>query len=498
MTYRIAAFVALGFAAGVGRLEAQQEWRNVTCDLKPGHYLVSSGVVYLKNADSTAFSQMRDKNLGDAKRVLLQALGSSDQQKNPAAWYWLGRYYIETNDVRGVDTAFAKALALAPRCKDDINSWRRRMWVPVLNAGIAAWQAGHIDSAITALRNANQIYDGEPAGFSYLGTLFANAHQTDSAAKYFRLAIQAAQDPKFAKDKKDAMFNLARVYHAEGRYDDAVAAYQGYLTAYPRDMQATAGLAAVYSQSGKPEQARALYSDILAHADSADAADLFAVGRELLNGIPKAPDTSSQNAACRNEAHAKPGLTPRQIAARCDSSGAKAMRAYDAQVKAGYAPAEQAFIAGLAKSPYDRDALFTLAGVAALAGDTARALDAGLRLYALDPVNRGTLRMVAQAWQLRGRTDSTLKYLKAADSLSLEVTVGTFTPDEHGATVSGLFTNLKSKPLDPQTFTFEFLDSKGGVVTANVEKIPPLSPGENRTFEIKVTGNGITAWRYKR
>src|SRR5256885_12805050 len=51
--------------------------------------------------------------------------------------------------------------------------------------------------------------------------------------------------------------------------------------------------------------------------------------------------------------------------------------------------------------------------------------------------------------QVRGNKDSTLHYLTIADSLSLEVSVGTFTPRDSGVALSGLFTNPKAKQSPP-------------------------------------------------
>src|SRR5438874_2704460 len=115
----------------------------------------------------------------------------------------------------------------------------------------AAWQAGNTDSAIASFRRANQIYQAEPLGFIYLANLFiardepdsalkqANAAKyhmdslvyatrMDSAAKYFRLAVPAASDPKYANDRREAWLNVARVYHSEKRYDEAAAAYREF------------------------------------------------------------------------------------------------------------------------------------------------------------------------------------------------------------------------------------------------------------------------------
>src|SRR2546430_4805872 len=54
--------------------------------------------------------------------------------------------------------------------------------LPILD-GVGAPEARNTDSAIASFRRANAIYGGEPSGFIYLGTLFANANQPDSSAK---------------------------------------------------------------------------------------------------------------------------------------------------------------------------------------------------------------------------------------------------------------------------------------------------------------------------
>src|SRR3989449_7407094 len=272
MTVKQAVVALVGVVvSSVAGPAAAQQWTSAKCELNTSHFLVQGAVQYLKNASETKFQDKRVGYLKDANRVLTEAVTTKGQDKNPAAWYYFGRYYALTNDMVGADTAFSKALALAPQCKEDISTWRRVFWVPVFNDGVKAWQAGNTDSAIASFRRANAIYGGEPSGFIYLGTLFANANQPDSSAKYFKLAVPAASDPKFTKEKRDALFNVARVYHAAQRWDDAVPGYKEYLAAYPSDVQAMAGLAAGYSQQGKRDEAGALYNQNLDHADSAEA-----------------------------------------------------------------------------------------------------------------------------------------------------------------------------------------------------------------------------------
>src|ERR1041385_5204599 len=103
-------------------LLGQGGWAAAKCgsDLKPNHYLVNSGLLYLKSATSARFDDQKRKDLADAQRTLMQALTTGGQDKNPAAWYYLGRYYVLTNDAQGMDSAFSRTLALKPDCKDDI------------------------------------------------------------------------------------------------------------------------------------------------------------------------------------------------------------------------------------------------------------------------------------------------------------------------------------------------------------------------------------------
>jgi len=492
------------------------------CGIKPNNKLVNNGMESLKNAATTKFADQRTKSLKDAGRDLTQAVGSDGQDKNPAAWYYLGRYYLMTAEFGSADSALTRALELAPACKDDIGLHRREAWVPVFNAGVQAWQGGNTDSAIASFRRANQVFQGEPMGFVYLANLFVGreepdttgrktdaakyhadslvyATRMDSAAKYFRLAVPAASDPKYAKDRRDAFFNVARVYHSGKRYTEAKAAYKEYLGAYPSDIQAMAALAGLYLRDDKRDSAIALYGAIVAHADSASPEDLFGAASAVLGVIPLAPDTADMDAACGKAQKKKnPALTARQISARCQPAAVDTMRKYHALADPQYRLVAQTYEAGLAKNPYYRDALYNLAGISYLVGDSSKVLPLAQRLYAVDPMNRLSLAKIAGGWQLLGKKDSVLHYLVLADSLPVEVTVGSFTTTEQGAGLEGLISNFHSKPSPPLKLAFEFMDGKGNVVASVPQEVPAIEAGANQSFKLKSNLPGIVAWRYKR
>ena len=502
-------------AQGIGFLPA-------ACGIKPNNKLVNNGVESLRTATNTKFADQRTKALKDAGRDLMQAVGSDGQDKNPAAWYYLGRYYLAVNDLAGADSVFAKAVALAPTCKEDIGLYRRQAWVPVFNTAAAAWQSGNTDSAIAEFRRANQIYKDEPLGFIYLANLFISRTEPDStlkatdaakfrsdslvyttrmdsAVKYFRLAVPAASDAKYAKDRREAMLNVARVYHSERRFDEAGRAYKEFLGAYPYDVQAMANLAEVYLRGNQRDSAMALYQAITAHADSATAEDLFGAGVAVLSGIPQTPDTAELDAACAKAQKRKtPTLTARQISARCQPAAADTMRRFHALADPLYRLGVQTYEAGLTKNPYYRDALYNMTGISFMLADSVRVLPLARRLYAVDPMNRLTLAKLAGAWQLVGKKDSALYYLTLADSLPVEVTVGKFVTNEQGAALEGLFTNPHSKPSAPVKLTFELVDGKGNVVASLPQDVPAVDAGASQAFKLKASQQGIVAWRYKR
>src|SRR5437867_7744063 len=91
------------------------------------------------------------------------------------------------------------------------------------------------------------------------------ATRMDSAAKYFRLAVPAASDPKYAKERREALLNVARVYHSAERYAEAAVAYHEFLAAYANDIPAIANLAELYLRASKVDSAVALYNRVLDH-----------------------------------------------------------------------------------------------------------------------------------------------------------------------------------------------------------------------------------------
>jgi hypothetical protein len=367
----------------------------------------------------------------------------------------------------------------------------------VFNKGVQAYNAGQADSAILYFGQAAALHP-EPVGLAALGSLFANSGQTDSALAYYgRAAEVAGADPELAKERREALYNRAAVLYQARRWDEAITAFRVYLTAYPSDVQAMAGLASTFENAERPDSALAVYRGILQQADSAEPTTLFTAGAAMFNSASQPLNAGIMRLAAR------------------------------------------AFEAGLARAPLHRDGLYNAVNAYYLLQDSTKMLAAAQRLVALDPLNRNVLRLVAAAWQLRGRTDSTLHYIARAESLLVvDVAVTAFRADSQGATIRGTATNVRELPdstaaraacrarltrqgqaatartacawsaLEPKLreelasapvdLVFEALDAQGSVVGSAPVAVPSLPPGEIHAFELAVTGPRAAAWRYRK
>lgn len=480
---------------GVASTAAAQggKWIAPRCDLKPGHFMVNSGVLYLKNGTETQHDAQRTKDLRDAHRVLTEAIKSHGQDKNGAAWYYLARYYGMTSELQGADSAFRKAEAIVPACKGDIDVWRRQLWTPIFNQGVNAFNAGKTDSALHYFREAGAIYP-EPIGLSALASLMANAGQTDSALKYYGQAAEAAgTDTQYTKERREALYNRGAVLYQTQRWKESRDAFREYLTAYPGDVQALAALASAHVMDNQGDSAVRIYQQILQSADSADPGTLFSAGAAMFNSAGTAPDTAAKAAECR-----KAAKTPADRR-RCGDEAKALMRQHDSSASGAYQMAARAFESGLKRAPHSRDGLYNLTSTYYLMQDSAKMLPTAQRLFSVDPLNRNGIRLLAAAFQMRGMTDSTVHYIALAEStLVVDVTVGSFRPSDQGATIEALVTNFHTKPSAPLKLVFEFLKADGTVVATQTADVPQLPAQGTHQVNVQATGQGIAAWRYKK
>ncbi|HSD30877.1 MAG TPA: FxLYD domain-containing protein [Gemmatimonadales bacterium] len=528
--------VAAWALLGVSTLAAQQ-WvgPQPPCDIKPGFFRINSVIVDLQKAAQTP--NLRDRMLSQAQDVLLRTIRDDKQDKNPAAWYYLGRYYVEMKDAAGADTAFDRAEALAPQCRTDIAGYRGQLAEAATNAGLALWQGGHADSGAVLLRQAYAV-DPRPRPLFQLGNLYAERNQLDSAAAILgRAAAAAGSDPAYADARREALLTVARLAQRNLQANPAVQKWQH--SRYSRDslapyLAADSTVLARMQQSSASRRARGARlspADQQAFSrDSATRAEAVARGRALRGTLQQqaADDSATAQAAFDPALAAYRGLVaayPTNVEAATSLAGIYAQAGHRAEAGAVFdgllahsselttsdlydlgqrllqakllGPGTKAYTLALQQNPYHRNALAELASAYLDGRDTANALATAQRLQALDPQNKAALHIVAQAWELRGRRDSAQAYGTLADTLTLDISIASLVGDSAGVTLTGVASNLGTSASKGLHLTVELLDARGTAVASQAVDVPALQAGGSHQFQVKGAGRGIVGWRYR-
>ncbi|MDP3911023.1 MAG: tetratricopeptide repeat protein [Gemmatimonadales bacterium] len=523
---------------------AAQAWTppQPPCDIKPGHFRLNSAVVNLKTAAERP--NTRERMLRQTQDVLIRSITNDGQSENPAAWYYFGRYYVEMKDAAGADSAFRKAVALAPQCREDIDRYRSQLWTDVLAAGMRTWQENKIDSAKALLRQAGALRPNHPRSFWALGQIYVAQNQLDSATIALNQAAAAAgEDTAFADTKKEALGTVARVYARRVQNDPAAQRWQH--TRFSRDSIQrlltidSIILARVEASSASRRARGARLAPADQQAFSRDSSTRVRGGTER-----RAALAARAQAVAADSAAAAPAYEPAIAAARTYlqtypaetevisilaglyyQSGriGEAQTTFDAVYPAGGTVAPETVLEagrgalranllgtattllarGLERRPFDRDALTDLANGYLALRDSVRLLPVAQRLAAVDPLNRTTLRLLAAGWELRGGgggpgRDSAQKYRDRAEGgLAVEIAVSTFLADSAGYVLSGVASNAGASASPVQRLTFEFLDGQGTVQVSQAIEVPSIPPQGTQPIEIRVPGRGLIAWRYR-
>lgn len=520
-------------------LAAQASWEppRPPCELVAGNSKIDKGMQALRGAVEKP--DQREPQLAQAKKALGEAIAQDNQSTNPAAWYYLGRYYVIVDDVAGADTALTHAATLAPKCAEDIATYRGELLSKLLNDGLSAWQDGKQDSALGLLRVAARLDPRNPKAFATVAALYASRSNDDSALAYYRLAARTAgEDAAFANDRREALTNAWHLvvrkvqgHPAAQRAARVRASLDSIQRGITNDSTVLARLVAS-SQSRKARDAKLAPADQkLFTRDSTARAEAVARRRAALAAAVQqlAADSSALTAAfapaidaLKQCLAAYPGEldAATTLATLYGQSGhaAQAAAVFDSLVAHSkdldpdalfgpgtrmvgqglYGPAARALTLGLAKNPYRRDALFSLAVAYYQLHDSTALLPTAQRLLALDPLNRASLKLMAAGWDFRRQRDSTKAYVARADAdLAVEITVLSFVPDSEGAALSAAATNLKAAPSNPLHVTFEFLDAAGQVIATQTQDVPAMSPRQSQAFDLKVSGRRVAGWRYR-
>lgn len=437
-----------------------------TCNLRPGHFLVSSGVTYLavgsggnRNIDGTTDPEKIETQLNKAVEVLSEAITQRGQAQNGAAWYYLGRAYLQSGDIIGADSAFTKAQSLEPACGDDIKQWRTRAYLPLATPAANHANSGNADSAMILFRRAGIIARDMPQAPYNIGVLYANAGQADSAITYFKAAqAAAAASDAYTRDRNAATFNLAAMYQRSNQHALAVAELRRYVEWEPADADARRALATSLRATGQAAEAAEVERQLVAAAQAAGTLstnDLMQLGVNAFN------DKKFDEAA-------------------------------------------DAFTRILALDSLNRDAQFNLANTYLATQDGPKLVVAAGPLLAREPLSEDNHKFLAQGYRYANNQDKLIEVVTELLAMPTAITIERFAPQPGKATLAGFAIGRQAEtssgarlPAAGRGITVEFLDVHGAVVASKELEIPALEPAVKFEWAVEAEGAGIHAWRYK-
>jgi tetratricopeptide (TPR) repeat protein len=444
-------------------------YRAPDCGLKSGHFKVASGATYLKTGIETEVPENQTRALDNGERVLIEAMRQNGQGNNPAAWYYLGRIYLQRGDIYGADTSLARTEKLAPDCATDIDLYRRNAWVGLIKGGNGFEEQKNLDSALVLYRQAGVIFRKSPIPYYQAASVFNEKGAADSAAVYFGRAVAAganATDTTEQKIRNRSAFNHGALLLNSKKYPEAAGAFEQYLKWVPNDIEAKRGLAAAYRGSGQADKAQAMEQQVVAAGGTvapggapgagAGSADLMNVGVNLYNDKK-------------------------------------------------YAEAAEAFAKVAEAEPYNREALYNLTNSYFAMKDGPKLLASAKRLVAIEPLNENSLKLVGEGYKQANQVDSAVKVAERVLALPVDVKVDDFTSKGNSASLTATAIGRQAQtpagkpiPPAPMTLTVEFLDAKGSAVGSQDVQVPALAAGKSQQLQAAGQGNGIVAWRYKR
>ena len=543
MQIRAHSLVAVGVGLLIPTLTAAQDvWlpHQPPCKLSTGHYLVKGSMNHLRLAIESRFEDVRRDRLAEARTVLHEAILEKGQGENAAAWYYLGRVYTAARDFAGADTAFRRAVALAPVCADDVAGHRAHLATFALNEALRTWGTGASDSArrFFGLARALDTTDAEIP--LYTSIMFASAQEPDSAAAYLEQGIRAAAtDTTQGARLRQASLEVARGYETRA-FQSVPATLTVGQTRLARDTtdrriardsallaRIVTEVSGIRSGGGRlnPQALAAFQRDsILLETRLAEArhardslatraaSDSTAVVAALAPALwyyqryaeryPEDADASVQRlrlAATAGDRAALDRLVG-EVAQSPHVGNASLVPAAMALYGDGlYPQAAHLADAALTRNPNDHTALALATYVYHALGDGERLRTIAARRMALAPLDEAAARAMASAWDLAGVPDSAGRWRAVADTgLGWKVHVTQFQATEHSTSVNGYVTNALPRGLEPLTLVFEFLDGAGGVASTATATVPALEQGGRAPLAVRVDRGGAASWRYRR
>ena len=170
---------------------------------------------------------------------------------------------------------------LAPECGEYSANMRMNGWVRHFNAGIDRYNAGDTEGALASFEGAT-AFRPDLRSTNNAALIYMEMGDTENAIATYRLGLENPGDEPDAAQLQSAIRGLGDALVAEGRTDEALAAYSEYLESYPDDVVVQINYALAAAESGMEAEASEIFSSVLSR-DDLDPQQWVQVGVGLYN-----------------------------------------------------------------------------------------------------------------------------------------------------------------------------------------------------------------------
>jgi len=376
--------------------------------------------------------------------------GIAANPENAQHYFQAGEALLGLGDIRGAGEMFDRAEEIYPRYVIETEFRREEAWFEAFNRGAELAQAGDREAALPFFEDAHAIYQRRPEAMLNIAEIYAAEGRLDEAADLYGQSIEVIQSPEAAEmdpELRDnwgdflelARFNQAQIYFQLERYADAADVYAAIVEDDPDNLMAISNLAVAYVASGQEARAREVYDRLLTRPDLS-ARDLFGIGIGLYQS---------------NE----------------------------------FAEAAQVFREVWERVPQHREALFNYAQSLYLADEFAELVTAAEQLIETDPFNETAYRFAAQALVQEGREHEAVEKLEAMEALPYFVDALELVPVDGGYALVGMVVNQNAPAGETVRIRFHVVDVDGNDVGTTDTEVSLGDEGVGVEFQANLSTN---------
>ena len=387
----------------------------------------------------------------------LANLGMEAEPGNPIHYLLAGLAHVRLQEFSQANAMFTEAQQIYPAYELDIEPEREAAWTELFNAGIAAYAEEDIEGTIEAWEQAGMMWNLRPDASLNLATLFSGEGRWDDAIEaYQRVVVGLERRPVtrvlteeelLAREdlKMSSEESLTQLLLFTERFTEAELLLQRHLETEPTSIQVRGDLAAALHGLGRDAEAAQIYTGLLSET-GLESRELFSVGVALY-------------------------------------------RATD------FMAAAEVFERLTQLQPHSRDAWFNYANSLFAAESWESLAVAGDRLAEVDPLGENSGLIAARAHLELGDEQSAVQGLNRTESAPVHVEGLQFRPSGTETSLQGRVVGNAAEPGTAVRLLFTFYGADGALGTEPLTVAAPPT-GVSETFEVSFAGQAVS-YRYE-